>query len=225
MIHAVARLALLLAAFAEPPSGFAVIEDTPITGMDRARFVVEVEDDRAGPGRPMPLPVRVIVTASDGGHPDGSGRGTYADGRFFADGPFAVDVPPGRTRFLLRSGPDYQPLELAVEAREGRQARLRARLHRWYAPEERGWYAGDNHVHAQHDATVAIRTDLEYTALQARANGLSFITEADAGPSPADLGRLSTPTFLFRRAPEIRPGPFVGHLNTPGLSRPIEESV
>ena len=36
---------------------------------------------------------------------------------------------------------------------------------------------------------------------------------------------LSTPAFLFRRAPEIRPGPFVGHLNTPGISRPIEPGV
>ena len=225
MIQALPRLALLLAACSQLPAPDPVIEDTPIAEADRARLVVEVEDDRAGPGRPMPLPVRAIVTASDGTHPDGSGRGTYADGRFFADGHFTVDLPPGRTRVLLRSGPDYEPLELAVEAKAGRQARLRARLHRWFAPEERGWYSGDNHVHAQHDATVAIKTDLAYTALQARADGLSYVTEADGGPDPADLGRLSTPTFLFRRAPELRPGPFVGHLNTPGLSRPIEEEV
>src|SRR5688572_33043107 len=129
MIHAVAHLALLLAAFAEGPSPLAVIEDTPIADANRARLVVEVEDDRAGPGRPMPLPVRAIVTASDGSHPDGSGRGTYADGRFFADGTFTVDVPPGRTRILLRSGPNYEPLEQAVEADAGRETRLRARLH------------------------------------------------------------------------------------------------
>ena len=62
--------------------------------------------------------------------------------------------------------------------------RIRARLRQWFAPEERGWFGGDNHVHAQHDATAAIRTDLAFTALQARANGLSYITEADSGPSP-----------------------------------------
>ena len=173
----------------------------------------------------MPLPVRVVVTASDGTHPDGSGRGVYADGRFFAEAGFAVEVPPGRTAIALRSGPDYEPLEMDVEAKEGREVRVRARLRRWFAPEERGWFGGDNHVHAQHDATAAIRTDLAFTALQARADGLSYVTEADSGPSPAGVERLSTPTFLFRRAPEIRPGPFVGHLNTPGISRPIEPEV
>ena len=57
-----------------------------------------------------------------------------------------------------------------VEAKAGREVRVRARLRRWFAPEERGWFGGDNHVHAQHDATAAIRTDLAYTALQARAD-------------------------------------------------------
>jgi hypothetical protein len=225
MTLALARLALALIVATEAASSFTVIDEAPIAQGDRARLVVEVEDARAEPGRPLPLPVRAIVTAADGSHPDGSGRGTYADGRFFAEGQFAVDLPPGRNTVLLHSGPNYEPLELTFEAKAGRQARLRARLRRWFAPEERGWYGGDNHVHAQHDATVAIKTDLEHTALQARANGLSFVTEADAGPSPAEVGRLSTPTFLFRRAPELRPGPFVGHLNTPGLTQPIEEEI
>ena len=68
-----------------------------------------------------------------------------------------MEVPPGRTPIALRSGPDYEPLEMAVEAKAGVRARLRARLRRWFAPEERGWFGGDNHVHAQHDATAAIR--------------------------------------------------------------------
>jgi hypothetical protein len=225
MTAALARLVLALVGFIEAASSYTVVEEAPIAAADRARLVVEVEDARAAPSRPLPLPVRAIVTAADGSHPDGSGRGTYADGRFFAEGHFAVDLPAGRTTVLLHSGPNYEHLELTVEAKAGRQVRLGVRLRRWFAPEERGWYGGDNHVHAQHDAAVTIRTDLDYTALQARADGLSYVTEADAGPSPADIGRLSTPTFLFRRAPELRPGPFVGHLNTPGLSRPIEEAV
>jgi hypothetical protein len=138
MTQALPRLALLLAACSQAPAHGAVIAETSIARADRARLVVEVEDDRAGPGRPMPLPARAIVTASDGSHPDGSGRGTYADGRFFADGRFAVEVPPGRTRVRLRSGPDYEPLELEAETKTGRETRLRARLHRWFAPEERG---------------------------------------------------------------------------------------
>src|SRR5690606_16581293 len=121
------------------------------TGM--AELAVEVEDARATASRPMPLPVRVIVTASDGTHPDGPGRGPSAGGGLCAEGAFTVAVPPGAARRSIRSGPDYEPLEVAVEAKPDHRARVRARLHRWFAPEDRGWYAGDNHVHAQHDAT------------------------------------------------------------------------
>ena len=71
-----------------------------------------------------------------------------------------------------------------VEAKAGARSGSGPGCRRWFAPEERGWFGGDNHVHAQHDATAAIRTDLEFTALQARADGLSYVTEADSGPSP-----------------------------------------
>jgi hypothetical protein len=189
------------------------------------RVVVRVEDDRASADRPIPLPVRAIVSAADGSHPDGSGRGTYDDGRFFADGTFAVEVPPGQTTLSLQSGPNYVPLECSIDARAGTQAEVVARLHRWFSPEGLGWFGGDNHVHAQHDASAAVRTDLAYTALQARANGLSFVTEAGSNVDYANLDRLSTDSFLLRYAPELRPGPFVGHLNTPGIGPPFADDA
>lgn len=66
----------------EPHSSFSVPGETSVGLVGQGRLVVEViADDRAGTGRHVPLPVRVVVTASDGSHPDGSGRGTYADGR------------------------------------------------------------------------------------------------------------------------------------------------
>ena len=168
MIDVATHFVLLLAACVEDGSTFTVVGEAPIASPDRARIVVEVEDGRATLDRRMPLPVRVVVTARDGTHPDGSGRGAYADGRFFAEAGFSVGVPPGHTAIALRSGPDYEPLVMDVEAKDGREVRIRARLRRWFAPEERGWFGGDNHVHAQHDATAAIRTDLAFTALQAR---------------------------------------------------------
>ncbi len=223
-----ALLAVLLSARplrAQPPeragSSAEVVEERPLPGVKLAEVVVEVQDARAGGARP--LPVRAVVTASDGSHPDGSGQGAYADGRFFADGSFTVRVPPGPTAVRLSAGPNYVPLETRVEAKAGRRVRLRAALRRWFSPEERGWYGGDNHVHAQHDARAAVKTGLAYTALQARAGGLSFLTEAGSDLPYADLGKLDTKTFLFRYANEVRPGPFVGHLNTPGIRRPLPE--
>jgi hypothetical protein len=171
------------------------------------------------------LPVRVVVTACDGSHPDGSGHGVYGDGRFFADGAFTVRVPPGETLVRLASGPNYVPLELALDAEAGKRLQVEARLHRWFAPEERGWYGGDNHVHAQHDPTATVKSGLEYTALQGRANGLSFVTEAGSNVSYDGLGQLSTDTFLLRYARELRPGCYAGHVNTPGIREPIPEEV
>ena len=169
-----------------------------------------------------PHPVRVIVTASDGSHPDGSGRGVYADGRFFAEGTFTVRVPPGKTTFRLSAGPDFIPQELTAVAKEGERVRLAVALQRWFSPRDRGWFCGDNHVHAQHDAKAEVQTDYDYAALQARANGLCFITEnGSANAGPADVKRLSTPDFLMMQAYEQRPGPFLGHFNTPGIRRPV----
>jgi hypothetical protein len=221
-LAALALAALTPAAPPGPaPGAFQVAEDGPLDDPKRAEVAVEVSDGGAGGAAPRPLPVRVIVTASDGSHPDGSGHGVYADGRFFADGRFTVKVPPGRARVLLRSGPNHVPLELPVDARAGRRLRLRAALRRWFAPEERGWYGGDNHVHAQHDETAQVKTGLDYAALQARANGLAFITEAGSNVSYERVDRLDTPEFLLRYAPELRPGPFLGHRNTPGIRHPL----
>lgn len=66
-----------------------------------------------------------------------------------------------------------------------------------------------------------MKTSLAYTALQARANGLNWLTEAGSAIRYDDKDRLDTPMFLFRHAQELRPGPFVGHLNTPGIQQPI----
>lgn len=167
------------------------------------------------------LPVRVIVTAADGSHPDGSGRGVYRDGRFFAEGAFSVVAPAGATTVSLRCGPEYVPIDAKLELAAGRALRCKAVMRRWIDLAKLGWYAGDHHVHTQHDPKAVIRTDPGYTALQARANGLSLITEADPEFAADVVAKHATPAFLYRHAPEIRPGPFVGHLNTPGIAAPI----
>jgi hypothetical protein len=206
------------AAWTPPVSTWVAGESEPWEpGQAQARLLVRIRHD----GRPRPA--RVIVTAADGSHPDGSGNGTYGDGRFFVDGEFTVVTVPGRARVEIRSGPDHVPLTADIDLSPGRQVTATAELARWYSPQAEGWYGGDNHVHAQHDATEALRTGLPYTALQGRANGLAYVTEAGsaAAVSYDNLERLSTPEFLLRVAGEIRPGPFLGHFNPAGLREAI----
>jgi hypothetical protein len=201
--------------------GYDILAEEPLVQDGRAEIVTEVANDATGAARARALPVRVIVRASDDTHPDGSGRGVYADGRFFAEGRFVVSVPPGPSKIELRSGPDYVPLELGLKARAGKSLRVCARLCRWFSPEQRGWYGGDNHVHAAHEVKADVRASLDYAALQARANGLSFVTEAGSYVSYADIGRLNTDAFLLRHAAEAGGACFVGHLNTPGITQQI----
>jgi len=208
-------------AAAAQPGAFEIAAEEPLPDSAAAEIVVETYG--AGPSAQdrIPLPVRVIIRASDGTHPDGSGHGTYADGRFFADGAFAVRVSPGKTKVQLSSGPNYVPLDFSVEAAPGKRLRVRVVLHRWFTPEASGWYGGDNHVHAQHDATAVVKTGLAYAALQARANGLSYITESGSHVAYDDIDALSTDAFLLRYAPELHAGCYAGHVNTPGISGPI----
>jgi hypothetical protein len=163
------------------------------------------------------LPARIILTASDKTHPDGSGRGVYRDGRFFAEGSFQADVPPGKLQIQIFKGANYLPIDQEIDVPKGKKLSFVAEMEQWFSPEEIGWYAGDNHVHALHDKDAAVKTDLEYTALQARANGLSFITEAGSNVDYNNLEKLSTDDFLMRYAGEVRPGCYVGHFNTPGI--------
>lgn len=164
---------------------------------------------------------RVVVTASDGSHPDGGDQGVYADGRFFCEGRFVVHVPRGVTAIRIEKGPSYVPLTAIVNASPGQRVHIRAWLYKWFAPEDMGWYGGDNHVHSQHDVTAMQKTGLYYTALQGRANGLSYITESGSHVSYDNIDELSTDDFLLRYAEELGPVCYTGHLNTPGVTVPF----
>lgn len=199
-------------------STYALKQLGAIESESKARLTVQVQDMATG----RPLPVRVIVTASDGSHPDGSGHGVYSDGRFYVDGEFDITLSPGNMRVELSSGPDYVPLVVQENLWRGKSYRLTASLYQWFSPAAQGWYCGDNHVHALHDAHAQVKASLDYTALQGRANGLNWITEAGSNVPYDRIDQLDTETFLLRYAQEQRPGAYVGHVNTPGITRPLD---
>ena len=185
MIHVATHLVLLFAACVEDGSTFTVVGEAPVAPPDRARLVVEVEDDRAAPDRPMPLPVRAIVTAERRQPPrrlrPGHLRRRPLLRRRRASPwtcPPAARGPPAQRAELRAAGAGRRGQGGAGDPARGPGCTAGSR------PRSGAGTRGDNHVHAQHDATAAIRTDLAYTALQARANGLSYVTEADSGPVP-----------------------------------------
>ncbi|MCZ8512145.1 CehA/McbA family metallohydrolase [Paenibacillus filicis] len=204
-------------------SRYEVVRDEISNPAEVAEVTAEILDGSAELSTPKTLPARVVVTASDGSHPDGSGDGVYADGRFFVDGNFSITVPEGTIDILIKNGPDYIPLQFSLDVSKGQTLFIRAYLARWFSPEARGWYCGDNHVHSQHDRVAKMKTGLEYTALQGRANGLNFITEAGSHVSYDNMDQLSTGNFLLKYARELRMHCFAGHVNTPGISKDIDD--
>lgn len=205
-------------------SSYRVVEEKSWEEEDQAKLEILVSDTREMiPGGRL-LPVQVYITASDGSHPDGSGHGVYKNGRFCAEGQFSITAPPGQTKVKISSGPNYIPLEFSLNVRAGVHTKIEVGLHQWFAPESLGWYSGDNHVHAQHDESAVIATSLEYTALQGRANGLNFITEAGSNVAYDEIDSLDTDSFKLRFAQELRPACFTGHFITPGILRPINSS-
>ncbi len=202
-------------------SDWRVVATEAASQTDRAEIEVTVSRLTSDGKQQLLLPVRVIVTDSGGAFVDGGGHGLYHDGRFYADGTFRVELVPGDTQFEIRSGPNYVPLTFSVSAEVGKRVKVAVNLYEWFNPMQLGWYAGDNHVHAQHDARADVTTNLKYLVLQARANGLNFVTEAGSNVSYEDLDHLDTDSFLLRYAGELRPGAFVGHFNTPGIRQAI----
>lgn len=196
-------------------SEFQVLGKEGFEKMDKGLIEVEILDTE----KLFPLPARVIATASDGKKIDVVGRGLYSDGRFYVEGKFSLESPPGETEINIYCGPNYLPLDMKISVKAGEKILIRAKLKKWFSPEREGWYCGDNHLHTRHDPTGDIKVDEHYTALQARAEGLDYITESDGKWGFEE--ELSRADFLFRSASEIHTGVFTGHANTPGIENPI----
>jgi hypothetical protein len=194
------------------------IEDSALAEGPKLRLVVKDSDGKD-------LAARVTMRAGDNWL-DGAGKGIYADGRFFIDGDCEVRCEPGEVSISVSCGPEYKPLATTVELKAGRMVTAIATFKAWAAPGARGWYCGDNHVHAQHDAkAAAVCTDLAYSALQARANGLDYMTEAGSHVSYLGMIALNRKDFLFRYADELRPAIFSGHVTTPGIRDVVPKDV
>ena len=97
-----------------------------------------------------PLAARVQVLASDGAicSPSDSilKHGT-GEPFFYADGTFAVDLPPGQADILVERGTEYHPLREIVSVPRHGTLELDLPLRRWARLAEQGWYAGNTHVH------------------------------------------------------------------------------
>ena len=122
----------------------------------RVRVIVVDEMDR-------PSAARLYVEASDGkgyaprGEPifyyplePGGRRDAFRDAFFVAVGAAEFDVPAGPLRLTAVKGFEYRIIGKTVDVEAGSTTEITLKLERWTNWNQRGWYSGENHFHANY---------------------------------------------------------------------------
>jgi hypothetical protein len=109
---------------------------------------------------------------------------------FRCAGEFTKQLPPGPTRVRVTRGFETQSVEKELYLEPGSRAEVAFNLKRNTDLRNRGWYAGDSHVHMLHgERTVPVSFD--FVALTARAEDLQYLSLAQAweiqNPTPEGL--------------------------------------
>ncbi|MGE3270652.1 MAG: hypothetical protein AB7P40_18000 [Chloroflexota bacterium] len=97
-----------------------------------------------------PLAARVQVVASDGqicSPADSILKVGTGDPFFYADGEFEVSLPSGQADILVERGIEYRPLHMVVRVPHHGSLEIDLPLDRWTRMADRGWYAGNTHIH------------------------------------------------------------------------------
>ncbi|MEM7013317.1 MAG: CehA/McbA family metallohydrolase [Verrucomicrobiota bacterium] len=173
---------------------------------------------------------RVSVKKKNGKHfapPDAMYRVTGTIGHFYTDGS-QFELPKGDYEIIATRGLEYRPLKVDVTV--GDSTEVEISLERWINLAERGWYSGENHVHANYGYGEWYNTPATILR-QCQGEDLN-ICNAVIGNSDGDavfdreffLGKddpLSTDTHIIRWNQEFR-ATLWGHLTLSRLPQLVE---
>lgn len=71
-------------------------------------------------------------------------------GHFYLDAEGTLTVPAGRYDLRVFRGPEYRVARIELELRAGEECEITVALERWVHMAERGWFSGENHIHANY---------------------------------------------------------------------------
>jgi hypothetical protein len=124
-----------------------------VTGMDYGKptGLLLLEFLEKGTGRPLAARVAVQEEGGKPAAPPGSLYRIHGDQMdFSADRGVELAVPAGRYHLHASHGPEYRLAHHQLEVAAGRTTTLKVELERWTDPSSRGWYSGENHIHANY---------------------------------------------------------------------------
>jgi len=226
----------------------------PIAGGEKKHIRITGLKFRQGSGRlrvrvvdetGITTPVRLYVKTSDGktSCPPGSpvyyfgldpGRGR--EGFFVSGGDDTFPVPAGSTRLVALKGVEYEIEERTVNVPADETAEVRIQMRRWTNWNQRGWYSGENHFHANYNGSYYQRPLQSLAWLRAEDLNVANMLVANASGAfvhdkeffRGGIDPLSTPRHVLYWGQEYRNSSPLGHmvfLNIRKLVPPYYTSV
>jgi hypothetical protein len=118
-------------------------------GAPTGRLHLKVVEKRSG----RPLVARVAIENADSGSyaPPGALWRIYRDfGHFYVRERVELDLPAGSYQVRAWHGPEYRMERVHCEVRAGDTTQQTIALESWTDANARGWYSGENHIHANY---------------------------------------------------------------------------
>lgn len=222
------------------PIGGGEKKHVPIAGLKfrgaSARVKVKTFDEQ---GRPTA--VRLYVRASDGKHygPKGSPLFYYGldpdsprEGFFVASGEEEIVVPAGRLRLVAIKGIEYSPQEVTLDLPPAETTETSIHLKRWTNWNQKGWYSGENHFHANYNGSYYQRPLDSLDWLMAEdLNAANMIVANSEGAFVHDkefftggVSPLSKPRFVLFWGQEYRNSDPLGHMAFLNIKKQVPPS-
>ncbi|MBI1898631.1 MAG: CehA/McbA family metallohydrolase [Acidobacteria bacterium] len=189
----------------------------------------------------QPTPVRLYVRAADGKSyaPKGSPIFYFGleptgprEGFFLTNGDDTIVLPAGKVRLVALKGIEYRIEERSIDAAAGETTEVTIGMRRWTNWNQRGWYTGENHFHANYNGSYYQRPPQSLEWLEAvDLNAANMIVANSEGafihdkefftgaPSP-----LSKPRFILYWGQEYRNSDPLGHMAFLNIKKQVPPS-
>ena len=182
---------------------FEILSDdtgNPTPAMVRLQWLLDGSDRR--PGSAVDLTAQFDSQGSNRGGPIGSRPmrlpGLAPGNYWIVPGQVDMMVPPGDWKLTILRGIEHLVVEDNIPIRSGETTHRTYRPQRWVRMADRGWYSGDDHVHAQ----ILSEADVDRLVAWARAEDTHVLNILEMG----DHERTYFQQRAFGRAGRIQRG-------------------
>ncbi len=193
-----------------------------------ARLYVEASDGKGYAPRGEPIfyfPLGVAQPAAPGGV-------ARRDAFFVTLGDAEFEVPAGRSKLTAVKGYEYRLASATVDVRSGETTEISLQLERWTNWNQRGWYSGENHFHANYLGSYYQRPAQSLAWLKAMdLNAANMIVANAQGAFVHDkefftggVSPLSTERHFLYWGQEYRNSDPLGHMGFLNIKRLVPPS-